>query len=194
MSMVARRLIVLTILAALTACRGDERASQRVVKQPSDAAWSAEQAWTVDAKPAFELRGKAGSETASHVLSAFRLRDGRYVVADGGVYYGGEAEPQYALLVYDSSGAFVRKIGRGGDGPGEFGRLATWAGVYRGDSVAGYDFDENALEIFAADGKFARKLSLSRHYPAQRPPREAVMQPGNFIGVLEDGRALQKGY
>jgi hypothetical protein len=121
------------------------------------------------------------------------MNDGRFVIADGGVYYGGQAPPQYALLVYDSIGHFIAKFGGPGQGPGEFGSL-DWAGVYRTDSIAAYDRDDHTLEIFTSDGKFARSLSLSRNMPATRPPREAMMQPGSVLGIFADGRVLQKGF
>jgi len=63
------------------------------------------------------------------VQSARRLADGRIVVANSGTS---------ALLLFDSAGAFVRAIGRKGEGPGEFSGSMH---IFRapGDSLAVYD-------------------------------------------------------
>ena len=77
-------------------------------------------------------------------VGVFRLADGRYVIADG------DQNGWHALLVYNAQGDLLAKWGRSGMGPGEFRQLFGWAGNYCDDSVAAYDFDDRALEIFSS--------------------------------------------
>lgn len=102
-------------------------------------------------------------------VSAFRLADGRYVVADG------DQSGWHALLVYDSAGQFLEQLGRKGRGPGEFGQLLSWAGPYRGDSIAAYDQVGGELEVFTNRGNHAREIGFSRS------------ASGLFIGAFSNG-------
>jgi hypothetical protein len=178
------------VIALLQARYGKVGATAQRMPQPRAAAWSAQQAWSVAEKPLFELRGKSAEELPLYAASFFRLSDGRFVVADGGTWYGGQPRPQNALLVYDSSGAYLTRWGRSGQGPGEFGRLGSWAGVYRGDSIAAFDEQDFALEIFSSNGKFGRRLSLSRNSALTRANFRTA--PG-LLGVFADGSVLQHG-
>ena len=87
--------------------------------------------WVLDATPRITISTAdvpTGQELTG-VQSARRLSDGRIVVANSG---------SSALLLFDSSGGFVRAIGRKGEGPGEFSGSMH---IFRapGDSLAVYD-------------------------------------------------------
>ncbi len=70
----------------------------------------------------------------------------------------------HALLVYNERGEFVQQLGRKGEGPAEFKHHSTWAGEWRGDSIAGFDESLRRLQIWSADGQFARTVQLPRQW------------------------------
>jgi hypothetical protein len=84
------------------------------------------------------------------------------------------------IVVLDSTGEFVRSIGRSGEGPGEFvgpGRLAT-----TNNSVAVFDISRSSIELFDAQGQFLKRTLLDQ-------------RPFNIKGflVLEDGSFVLSG-
>lgn len=88
------------------------------------------------------------------VADAIRLRDGRILVADGG---------SGSLKFFDSRGAFVRAVGRAGDGPGEFRRLGRVAEL-EGGAVAALDPLLGRVTVFSPDGGLARTHDVSRDF------------------------------
>lgn len=92
--------------------------------------------WSLSTRPSVEI-GKEGDPRYEFVriVAISLLSDGGVVVADGG----------NRLRVFDGSGRFLRVLGRGGDGPGEF-RNLIGIGV-QGDSVF-------AIEAFPAVPRF----------------------------------------
>ena len=96
--------------------------------------------WTVSATPVTAIGmvdGPADQELAS-VSGARRLRDGRVVIANG---------KPLELRIYDAHGTLLRRIGRTGDGPGEFrGRLDLLPAG--GDSLLVYDQGSQRLSLF----------------------------------------------
>src|SRR5687768_2647927 len=68
--------------------------------------------WSLSAEPVMTIGVADGDEryTFTNISGARLRRDGGVVISD--------AAP--ALMIYDSTGAFVRRIGRRGTGPGEF--------------------------------------------------------------------------
>ncbi|HEY8062044.1 MAG TPA: hypothetical protein VID74_04560 [Gemmatimonadales bacterium] len=101
--------------------------------------------WSVNPHPVTAIGlvdGPADQELAG-VSGARRLRDGRVVIANG---------KPLELRVYDAHGTFLRRIGRTGDGPGEFrGRLDLLPAG--GDSLLVYDQVTQRLSLFGPDGK-----------------------------------------
>ena len=95
---------------------------------PSDRAAGSERTWGISDAPALVITESPGHEF-NGVSSALRLADGRVLVANAGV-------PELAL--FDSTGRYVRPVGRKGQGPGEFqGPISVFR--WRADSVAVYD-------------------------------------------------------
>ncbi|MGH7469522.1 MAG: 6-bladed beta-propeller [Longimicrobiales bacterium] len=180
--------VLALFLVALVACGEGQVsvAASAAIEQPDSAVWTAQTAWRLSQDPIVQIQGSDANveEAPLDPVSVFRLGDGRYVVADG--YMTGWD----ALLVYDERGQFLDKVGGEGAGPGEFGQLLSWSGVYRGDSIAAYDFVDRALEIFTSDGKFARALILPRNILVSLPAGTSGASDF-FIGAFADGQVLR---
>lgn len=105
--------------------------------------------WIVASTPVTSIgvaQGDPDQELAG-VTGARRLSDGRVVVANG---------KPLELRVYNGAGKLLSRIGRRGDGPGEFrGRLDLLTAG--GDSLLVYDQGSTRLMLFSADGKLARE-------------------------------------
>jgi hypothetical protein len=147
------------LLVLHTACAsGDEQKPP-----PERAVWTDVTSWRLSAQPVLTIgasnrRDRAEGSPLDPAV-AFRLHDGRYVVADG--RYAG----WNALLVFDSTGAFLQQLGRKGSGPAEFQQLHWWAGEWGPDSVAGYDLSLDRFQIWSRDGTFGRTLQVSQGVP-----------------------------
>lgn len=76
------------------------------------------------------------------------LSDGRIVVANAGAH---------ELRIYSPEGRPLRRVGRRGEGPGEFQSLPSIA-VDATDSIYIFDWQLQRLSIFSPDGAFARSL------------------------------------
>jgi hypothetical protein len=128
-------------------------------------------AWRIDPTPITAIGvadGSADQELAA-VSGARRLSDGRVGIANG---------KPLELRVYDAHGVLLRRIGRQGDGPGEFrGRLDLLpAGD---DSLLVYDQGSQRLSLFGIDGKLAHEWPAS----AEGSPRgQLVLFRGSFAG------------
>jgi hypothetical protein len=139
----------------------------------------AEDAWRVSDAPLAEAAGGPGS--IYQVVSAFRLGDGRMVVASAGT---GE------LRIYGADGRYLQTIGRKGDGPGEFRRL-FWAGRMPGDSIAAWDAALARLSVFDPSGRLARSMT-PRAPLGLFPQLHAVLRDGSAViaAGLDPARAM----
>jgi len=151
--------------------------------------------WVVSADPRVTISTEnvpVGQEL-SGILSARRLADGRILVANSGTS---------ALLLFDDHGAFVRAIGRKGEGPGEFsGSIHMFRA--RGDSLAVFDggnlrwtFYDSALTLgrtaLAAGSGIARPTWL--HNGAVMT-NASLDDPPGWAGAVIDGlRARDPGF
>jgi hypothetical protein len=79
-------------------------------------------------------------------------RRGQIFVAD---------ELAHEVRVYDSLGAFVRRVGRSGDGPGEFGRVLTAVLITPADTLYVPDYWNKRINVYAPSGAFVRTIHLS---------------------------------
>ena len=87
------------------------------------------------------------------VVSAVRLSDGRIVIAN-------RLPPM--LRWYDADGRFLHGVGSVGGGPGDFsGEGLGIGGMWRirGDSIAAWDILRRRMQVFDAQGKYARAFS-----------------------------------
>ncbi len=133
--------------------------------------WTERTAWTVEEQPVFEVGLQRDvNYLLDRVPDAARLSDGRVVIANSG---SGE------LRFYDARSKFLRKVGRKGDGPGEFRGLALVRRI-RGDSLVAYDGAGGRVSSFDPQGKFVRSLET----------RDPLSPPYRLVDVFNDGALL----
>lgn len=151
---------VIPLAIALTAC-GKEKPAEPVAVSDSSgvhivtsraAAWTAATEWKVGGQPTLQIGGGVTdtSELVGPVIGAFRLSDGRVVVADQG---------SHSLRWFSADGKLLHTSGREGEGPGEFRSMLSLLEI--GDSIAVYDGMQQRLSIFDANGTFARMLNIT---------------------------------
>ncbi|MEM7416656.1 MAG: 6-bladed beta-propeller [Gemmatimonadota bacterium] len=110
------------------------------------------------------------------------LASGNIVVTNGGTH---------ELLFYDAVGSFIRRVGRRGEGPGEFGFLSTvypWAG----DSLITSDPRNRRISVFDSAGVFGRDANFSTALTDVAPETTCAF-PG-LNGVLGDGAWFTRGW
>lgn len=105
------------------------------------------------------------------ILTAFRLRDGRLVVADAATR---------RLALYDQEGSVISSWGRTGAGPGER-RSLTWAMPWGRDSVMVYDRSLRRLTLYY-EGEMDNLWSLDAFGPFETPT--------DAVGLLANGTIL----
>ena len=98
-------------------------------------------------------------ETLGTVRNVAFDGDGNLYLFDGtGGVTGPWLDPR--ILVYDASGAFIREIGRSGEGPGEFSSPVSMV-VMRDGTAAVADMGHRAYHLFDESGGFARMVRVS---------------------------------
>lgn len=148
-----------------------DSAGVTILEHPA-AAIAAAPAWSLGA-PTVTIGGGEGEDQGfSFIATAHRLSDGRIVLADN------EREGT-RFLVYGADGTFERRLGRSGNGPGEF-RNARILGV-QGDTLLAYEFSNARVTRMRIDGTLVGTQELSRLGP---------MKVGMPSGLLPDGRIL----
>ena len=155
--------IALAMSAILAACA------------PSEATSGASNVLLLDSIPVLDLGDevKGPQEEFSGTVIPVRLGDGTLVVANGG---------SQELRFFDSTGAFIKAVGRDGEGPGEFRRLG-WLHAGVGDTLRTWDWSLLRMEVFAADGSHQRSVLL------RAPGQRAGVRP---VGALADGNIIMR--
>ena len=150
--------LVFLLSAFLTACGGDLRddapAPAEATVRDSAGIRIVENAngslprWTLAAEPLLSIGALDGAEaeTLYQVNDIERLADGSWLISNGGTE---------EVRVFDASGAYLRTMGRRGEGPGEFVSLSRIF-VLEGDSVAAYDSRQRRITVFDPAGEVAR--------------------------------------
>jgi hypothetical protein len=157
-----RLTLVATLLLLSTAACGDASARSNTIVADSAGvqivtsmgpSWDEGERWIVDSEPLLDI---GGNESDPHydlfrVARAPRLSDGRVAVLNGGT-----SEVRY----YDSTGTWLRSVGREGQGPGEF---ESTSGLYRlpGDTLLVYDINLRRMSRLAPDGSFLPSISMA---------------------------------
>ena len=149
--------------------------------------WGDSARWTMDPEPAFVIGGSAVVESPddpSHLIwgiqGVARLSNGNILVHSGG---------EEAVFLFEPSGELVTRIGRKGQGPGEFIRPQHIQAL-PGDTLGVWDYMFTGVSYFDATGNFLRKRPidvatvLARTRSARENSPESVMIPladGSFI-------------
>lgn len=106
-------------------------------------------------------------------VAAARLSDGGFAVLE---------QVPAEIRVFDSSGQFRHRIGREGDGPGEF-RSPVELAVLEGDTILVWDRRAQRLSWFSADGTLERERTL-REPGGIRTIRRVALSPSGAALVL----------
>jgi hypothetical protein len=149
-----------------------DSAGIRIVSYPASARPKA--VWRLNPRPLLQIGGAAGTGPTefSHIWGASRTPDGGVVVSD---------EPVQELRVFDANGRFLNRMGRQGQGPGEFSQIRNV--TVHGDTVYAVDTDRGTA-VFLLDGTLVRHPS-----PPMLPGYHAV----DSWGSLGDGSAIITG-
>lgn len=160
---IARRGIpVLLLCLALWGCSGQgtgsggvsrvDSAGVTIVTNPASV-MSAAATWTLASRPALEIDAPAdGSFVLFGVGDVVPLSHARLAVANRG---------SHEVLVFDSAGTLVARIGREGDGPGEF-QFVTSLARLPGDSLVVWDSGHRRLSVFDNGGTLGHEAMLGK--------------------------------
>ncbi len=107
--------------------------------------WTEEEGWRLSEEPSLTIGVVEGPEEYElfGVFAALRLANGDIVIAMRGAN---------ELRFYDSTGTFLRSVGREGGGPGEF-RVMLGMWLFRPDSVAVFDYGNTRISLLSAQGE-----------------------------------------
>ena len=148
-----------------------DSAGVRIIDHPA-AALAAAPRWGLGDPTVVITAAGTGDDGFSFLAGALRTPDGRIVLADN-------QNDGTRFLVYGPDGAFERRLGRSGGGPGEF-RNARILGLL-GDTLVLYDFQGLRVTRMRADGTLIGTAELARL---------GMAKVGMVNGVLADGRIL----
>ena len=204
----------LWLLAAAGGCGRDGVTSNHVVidsagvriVESARPAWRPGEGWSVATEPMLDVGVREGDDDylLNRVMGVTRLDDGSIVVANMG---------DNTLRRFDASGRLVWRVGRSGNGPGEYRQL--WAVRRLGDRILAlqsrelwpdyvYDFDGNAIGSVAKTalqnspalgigmaGVFADGSYLFNNWPQGYPVKGDTWTDSTTLYVLSsDGSAL----
>ena len=155
-----------------------DSAGIRIVENPEHAPDST--SWSIGSAPTLVIgddEAKGRNYLFGSIAGARRLSDGRIVVAD---------EARGEVRMYDSSGAYLREIGRVGRGPGEF--RSVGGVMLLGDSIVVPSYYAGAIApLFTPDGGYVRSYSAALRLPEDS---SGTAGQGYVAGVFGDGSVL----
>lgn len=170
-------------LILTTACGFEGREGSRVVVRDSAGieiveniapAWTEGEGWRLSDEPVLTIGVLEGREEYRlfNVLAALQLGGGEIVVANGGTN---------ELRFYDSTGTFLRAVGREGGGPGEFRRMmGIWS--MGPDSLAVFDYGNARVTVLGARGEFGRTFRFDQVPNRALPLPVGPFADGSFLG------------
>ncbi len=131
--------------------------------------------WSVHLTPIADVGNSAQSDGVllGYPVGATRLSTGGIVVAD---------RILSAVHFSDREGRLIRSVGRQGEGPGEFGRIA-WLGRCGGDSVHVWDIGLKRITVLDGVGRLIRTYRL----PADPPPTFVACSSTGVFALLAIG-------
>ena len=119
-------------------------------------AWGDVAAWEVDLERAVRIGAAEGEEAYT-----FGRVSGVYVAPDGRIFVG-DAQAR-EVRIFSTEGEFVGRLGRTGEGPGEF-RHVDGIGAAPGGGIAVLDGVLSRVSVFDGDGAFRRMFRIERPY------------------------------
>jgi len=134
--------------------------------------------WQVGSEPTVTIGAVEGEEPylLQWVRSAFRMSDGRIVVANGGTH---------EIRVFSATGTHLSTWGGRGQGPADFGSLSM-AAPWPGDSIVACHSGNYGVSFFDDGGTFGHSFGL-RGGPNQRWSRRPVaVRPDGTIVTVRD--------
>ena len=172
--------VVVAVAVAAIGCGGDSvRAGARfrdsagiiIVENPNP--FTADSlSWTVDTVPRVRIGTTDGADEYlfGNVAGAALLADGRIVVADA---------QTSELRFFDTTGAFLEKVGRKGQGPGEF---VNFSELFRsvGDSLIVTDHEGSRYHVLDSHGRYLRRYKLAIKDSVTRDPYTSPTTHGTF--------------
>jgi hypothetical protein len=180
--MSARRSVVLLALPLIAACAGagesswagtvTDSAGIAIVQNPEQGAWGAGKGWTVQEE--LSIGEMAGD--ANYQFGQIAGVD----VDDAGNVYVLDQQGQ-DVRVYDSSGKFVRTIGKAGSGPGELGTNSAGLEVMD-NQVYVADLGNQRLSRFSLEGEALGDTHID--FAQAIPARWDEMPAGRLVAQL----------
>jgi len=138
---------------------------------PTDTLWVTIESAEVPLRAIEDLRigSVDGPEetTFGYIASVVESEDGVVLIAD---------QMPGAIRVFDTSGTYLRDIGRNGEGPGEYTFPGGLALTPEG-RVAVWDFNQHRLSYFALDGTFERSFPVEMRVMVGGPGAGLIVDP-----------------
>ena len=175
---------ILLVLATLALAEVPTAAAQEVVELPGRDQWM-----EPDFAPVFRVGVPIGEEWemfANIPKVAFDAEGNLYVFDSAG--RGSSADLR--IVVFDSTGGFLRHFGSAGEGPGEFRSPASYAVLRDGTTVVA-DLGHRAYHLFDASGEFLRMVRGGMGTPRGSESGGAVSSVG--VAVLPEIHADPRG-
>lgn len=137
----------------------------------------------LDPTPAAVVGG-AKEQLPGHALH--RVRDA-LILDSGGLAVADEGSQ--SILLFDSAGNYIARVGRSGDGPGEFRRIRS-LDILPGDTMAAWDAAARRITLLDPEGGVVATISSDENGGGGIPSRFAPMEmhgwvAGNFVHVFE---------
>ncbi len=143
--------------------------------------------WVISPQPTFTIGAQDGddSEILYRATGGKVLSEGLIAISNAG---------SHEVRVYSTTGELVRKFGREGAGPGEFGPFSSMRILYlTEDSLVVSDQGNGRLQVFNHDGTFGRAI-----YPAVvrgygRPSVMAALEGSGWLAIMPVGSGVLNG-
>lgn len=166
------------VLLTLAACGRDKPADTVIIADSAGVhivtnrtpLWTEGAGWHLGGAPTLQIGGGVADTSllVGPVAGAFRLADGRVLVADEGTM---------SLRWFGADGKLLQAKGRKGDGPGEYRQFSETLEV--GDSIAIYDGQLRRLTLLDREGNVGRTVTVAQDLePIGRLP------DGNWVAWL----------
>jgi hypothetical protein len=156
----ARLPLLILVLGALAGCDSADPRLESVVRDSAGVVIHEFPAGVLQRPPSIRLADAPSIQIGvvagapeyqwTRPVAAARLADGGFAVLE---------QVPAEIRVFDSSGRFLHRIGRGGDGPGEF-RSPVELAVLKGDTILVWDRGAQRLSWFSVEGALAHERIL----------------------------------